>query len=130
LGTFPKNVLKDINNNKLKKDFATIINLDGDGPGTHWVMVCKKGDELLYFDSFGVEFIDSNIMDFINRCKCYKRYMNESQIQDYDSILCGYYCCKVIKNIFIDNINLKDCVKMFKERPSDINKDLADNLHI
>ena len=56
--------------------------------------------------------------------------MNYSQIQDYDSILCGYYCCKVIKNIFIDNIDLKDCLKMFKERPSDLNKDLADNLHI
>jgi len=56
--------------------------------------------------------------------------MNESQLQSYDSILCGYYCCKVIKNIFIDNIDLKDCVKMFKERPSDLNKDLADNLHI
>ena len=93
-------------------------------------MVCRKGKELLYFDSFGVQFIDSNIMDFINRSCCSKRYMNDAQIQDYDSILCGYYCCKLIKNIFVDNIKLKDCVKMFSERPSDINKDLADNLHI
>jgi hypothetical protein len=93
-------------------------------------MVCKKGNELLYFDSFGVVFIDSYIMDFINRCECKKRYMNYSQIQDYDSILCGYYCCKLIKNIFVDNIALKDSVKMFSEKPSDLNKDLADNLHI
>lgn len=77
-----------------------------------------------------MKYIDTNILDFINRCKCKKRFLNDSQIQDFNSILCGYYCCKVIKNIFIDNIPLKNSIKMFSEKPSNLNKDLADDLYI
>ena len=93
-------------------------------------MVCKKDDELLYFDSYGVEYIDDSIKKFIDRCNCKNRYLNEDQIQDFNSILCGYYCMKVIKNIYINGLKLKDSIKMFDENPSLINKDLTDDLYI
>ena len=131
IGTFPKDYLKDIPTSKLKNDFSTIINLgSSDTGGSHWVMVCKKDNELLYFDSYGVEFIDDSIKKFIDRCNCENRYLNKDQIQYFNSILCGYYCMKIIKNIYIDGLKLKDSIKMFCQCPSIINKDLADDLYI
>ena len=93
-------------------------------------MVCKKDDELLYFDSYGVEFIDDSIKKFIDRSNSNKRYLNEDQIQAFNSILCGYYCMKVIKNIYIDGFKLKDSIKMFSSNPSLRNKNLSDDLYI
>lgn len=77
-----------------------------------------------------MEYVDTNIMDFINRCKYKKRFLNDSQIQGFNSILCGYYCCKVIKNIFVDNIDIMECINMFSNKPSNLNKDLADDLFL
>lgn len=131
IGTFPKDYLKDIPTSELKNDFSTIINLgSSDTGGSHWVMVCKKDDELLYFDSYGVKFIDDSIKKFIDRCNCKNRYLNEDQIQDFNSILCGYYSMKIIKNIYINGLKIKDSIKMFCENPCLKNKDLADDLYI
>lgn len=93
-------------------------------------MVCKRNDDLLYFDSYGVKFIDDSIKKFIDRCNCNKRYLNEDQIQAFNSILCGYYCMKLIKNIYIDDMDIKNSIRMFCENPCIINQDLADDLYI
>ena len=40
------------------KDGAYIINLDEyANVGTHWIALFCKKDEIVYFDSFGVEYI-------------------------------------------------------------------------
>ena len=48
------------------KDGAYIINLDEyANVGTHWItLICKK-NEIVYFNSFGVEDIPEEIKDFI-----------------------------------------------------------------
>ena len=52
---------------KKKKDGAYIINLDEYADvGTHWIaLFCKKKNEIVYFDSFGVEHIPEEIKEFI-----------------------------------------------------------------
>ena len=49
------------------KDGAYVINLDEyEDIGTHWIaLFCKKKNEILYFDSFGVEHIPEEIKELI-----------------------------------------------------------------
>ena len=59
-------------NNLFKKikDGACIINLDEyKDVGTHWVALFCKKNEIVYFDSFGVEHIPKEIKEFIGNKK-------------------------------------------------------------
>ena len=48
------------------KDGAYIINLDEyANVGTHWITLFCKKSEIVYFDSFGVEYIPNEIKEFI-----------------------------------------------------------------
>ena len=73
------------------KDGAYVINLDEYfDTGTHWVaLYVQNNNNVIYFDSFGVEHIRKEIKAFINN-KNIK--MNIFRIQAYDSIMCGYFC--------------------------------------
>ena len=56
------------------------INLDEHANvGTHWIALFCKKNEIVYFDSFGVEYIPEEIKDFI-------------RVQEDNSIMCGYFC--------------------------------------
>ena len=57
-GVYSRNNLLNI------KQEAYIINLDhSKNTGTHWVVIFVKKDEVIYFDSFGVEHIPKEIME-------------------------------------------------------------------
>ena len=72
------------------KDGAYIINLDEYSDiGTHWVALYVQNNDVIYFDSFGVEHIPKEIKTFISN-KNIKT--NIFRIQAYDSIMCGYFC--------------------------------------
>ena len=44
------------------KDWAYLINLDEfKSIGTHWIGLYVNGDDVTYFDSFGVEYIPKEI---------------------------------------------------------------------
>ena len=84
-----KNLFKNIN------DGAYIINLDEyAGVGTHWIaLFCKKTNEIVYFDSFGVEHIPEEIKEFIKKFPGNKNIKaNIFGIQENNSIMCGYFC--------------------------------------
>ena len=73
------------------KDGAYIINLDAYSDiGTHWVALwVNNNNNVIYFDSFGVEHIPTEIRKFINNKNI---ITNIFRIQAYDSIMCGYLC--------------------------------------
>ena len=55
---FSRNILP-----KLKKAACVIIYLDHlENTGTHWVVIFVNKNEVIYFDSFGVEYIPKEIM--------------------------------------------------------------------
>lgn len=73
-----------------------VINLDPDGGGTHWVAIWKSDPKLMYyFDPFGV-IPDATIYQTLKKsCRPLsegKVLYNTKQIQDVESIMCGYYC--------------------------------------
>ena len=48
-----------------------------------------QNDDVIYFDSFGVEHIPKEIRTFISNQNI---KTNIFRIQAYDSIMCGYFC--------------------------------------
>ena len=103
--------------NKIKKG-AHVINLDEyKNTGTHWVSLFVKTNEVIYFDSFGVEHIPKEINKFIGRNKKIKA--NIFRIQAYDSIICGYFCIEFI-NYMLKGKTLLDYTNLFS--PNDFKK--------
>ena len=80
------------------KNGAYVVNLDEyKDIGTHWVALYVNNKIVPYFDSFGVEHIQKEIMKFIARKKI---ITNIYRIQAYDSIMCGYFCIGFIDFMF------------------------------
>ena len=117
---------------KITKKGAYIINLDEyENTGTHWIALFIKTNEVIYFDSFGIEHIPKEINKFIrskelgfavgsavgNNNKKIKA--NIFRIQAYDSIMCGYFCIEFI-NYILKGKTLLDYTNLFS--PNDFKK--------
>ena len=103
-GVFSRNNLPKLKNG------AYIINLDhSENMCTHWIVNFVKSNEVIYFDSFGVEYIPKEIM---------KRIENKNiktsifRIQDNNSIMYGYFCISFIEYMF-NNKTLTDFTNLF-----------------
>ena len=123
---------KDVLPKKLSNDKVMVINLDDmNGNGTHWVCIINSKDSkyVLYYDSFGVPYIDPKIYTFLKTSKKEILY-NENQIQDISSVLCGYYCLKIIKDVMVDGLSYQKSLNKYTLNPSFHNQDTADNLFI
>ena len=93
------------------KNGAYLINLDEYRDiGTHWVALYVNNNIVTYFDSFEVEHIPKEIMEFINRKKI---ITNIYRIQAYDSVMCGYFCIGFI-NFMFNGKSLTDYTNIFK----------------
>ena len=106
--------------NKIKK-VAYTINLDEYGnTGTHWVSLFVKANEVIYYDSFGIEHIPEEINKFIrskelsSSAKARNKKIKASifRIQAYDSIICGYFCIEFI-NYMLKGKKLLDHTNLF-----------------
>ena len=88
------------------KDGAYVINLDEYSDiGTHWIALYVENNDISYFDSFGVEHIPKEIINFINRSLSSASQnknikTNIFRIQAYDSIICGYFSIGFIDFMF------------------------------
>ena len=84
-GVFSRNNLP-----KKIKDGTYVINLDEYADvGAHWIALFCNNNEIVYFDSFGVEHIPEEIKEFIGN-KNIK--VNIFRVQANDSVMCGYVC--------------------------------------
>ena len=111
MGVYSKNGLPEWN------EGAYVINLEDDtGVGSHWVALFIEGNRCMYFDSFGVEHVPREVVEFIRSDVVIK---NIFRIQSYDSIMCGYYCIKFIEYMFAGK-RLTDFTGLFS--PNDFDK--------
>ena len=77
---------------------AYVINLDEYADvATHWIALYAKNNEVIYFDSFGVEHVPKEIKRFIGHKNT---KTNIVRIQADNSIMCGYFCIGFIDFMF------------------------------
>ena len=80
------------------KNGAYVINCDEYSDiGTHWITLYVNNKTVTYFDSFGIEHIPKEVKTFIGNKNI---ITNTYRIQNYDSILCGYFCIGFINYMF------------------------------
>ena len=85
-GVYSRNNLANI------KDRTFVINLDEfKSMRTHWIALYMNGNNMIHFDSFGVEHIPKEIKEFIGNKNITK---NIYSLQACDSIMCGYFCIR------------------------------------
>ena len=99
------------------KDRAYIINLDEYSDiRSHWVaLYLQNNNNVIYFDSFGVEHIPKEIKAFITN----KNITNIFRIQAYDSRMCGYFCIGFI-GFMLAGKTLTEYVNLFS--PNNVKK--------
>ena len=92
------------------KDGAYVINLDEyKDVETHWIALFCKKNEIIYFDSFGVEHIPEEIKEFTGN-KNIKA--NIFCVQANNSVMCSYFCIGFI-NFMLAGKKLSDFTALF-----------------
>lgn len=88
-----------------------VINLENSNQGgSHWCALVKKDKVVLWIDSFGLP-CPENICDVCQQLNINSIYYNETNIQDIDSNLCGYFCiafflyCKVNRGLITSKLS-------------------------
>ena len=108
------------NLHKILKDGAYVINLDEYGDlGTHWIALFFNRNEIVDFDSFGVERVPEEIKGFVENKNI---IVNIFRVQANDSVMCGYFCIGFIDFILAGK-KLTDFTNMFS--PHDFKKNDA-----
>ena len=91
-----------------------VINLDQHSDlGTHWIALYILNNEVIYFDSFGVEHIPKEIKNFIRgSIDKFTIVTNIFRIQAYDSVMCGCFCVVFI-DFMLKGKSLTDFTNLF-----------------
>ena len=116
-GVYSRNNLPEI-----IKYGAYVINLDEYADvSTHWFALYVKNNEVIYFDSFGVQHVPKEIKKFIESKFPGNKDIktNIFRIQSDNSIMCGYFCIGFIDFMF-ENQTLIDFTSLFS--PYDFEK--------
>ena len=72
-----------------------VVNLnDKNSKGTHWVSLFIHKNIVIYFDSFGIEYIPQDVLNKI-RNKSITRSI--FRVNGNESIMCGFYCIAFIE---------------------------------
>ena len=80
------------------KDGGYVINLDEYYDiGTHWIALYVNNKTVTYFDSLVIEHIPKEVKKFIGSRNIIS---NIYRIQNYDSVMCGYFCIGFIDYMF------------------------------
>ena len=99
------------------KDGAYVINLDEYADvGTHWIALFCNRNEIVYFDSFGVEHVPEEIKEFVGNKNI---IANIFRVQANNSVMCGYFCIGFIDFILAGK-KLTDFTNLFS--PYDLKK--------
>ena len=106
------------------KDGAYIINLDNNSDiGTHWIALYIQNNNVIYFNSFGVEHIPREIKKIVGN-KNIKT--NIFRIQSSNSIMCGYFCIGFI-DFMLSGKTLTEYTNLFSPNNFKKNDDIILN---
>jgi len=96
-GAYPSDVVPISIPIDLKDPQAYIINTaDSTHPGEHWIALVLVKNKCLFFDSFGHQLLNLDILNKLKKAGVLQYQFNNKQIQPYQSENCGYYCIAFI----------------------------------
>ena len=99
-------------------DWAYVTNLDEyKSIGTNWIPLYVNGNNIIYFDSFGVEHIPKEIKKFIGNKNM---ITNIYRIKAYNLIMCGNFCIVFI-DFMLKGKSLLDYTNLFSPNDYDEN---------
>ena len=99
-------------------DWAYVTNLDEyRSIGTNWIPLYVNGNNIIYFDSFGVEHIPKEIKKFIGNKNM---ITNTYRIKAYNLIMCGNFCIVFI-DFMLKGKSLLDYTNLFSPNDYDEN---------
>ena len=90
---------------------------------THWIALYVNNKTVTYFDSFGVEHIPKEFKKFIGNKNM---ITNIYRIQNYDLVMCGYFCIGFIDFMFKGR-SLTDYTNLFSPNNFKKNDDIILN---
>jgi len=61
-------------------------------PVGHFVVVCAERERIQYWDPFALPCLQPKVLDFLRRSGRRDMETNRTQIQDFKSVYCGFYC--------------------------------------
>ena len=94
--------------------------------GTHWIALYINNKTVTYFHSFGVEHISKEVKEFINNKNIIASIY---RAQNYDSIMCGYFCIGFINYMFMGK-SLTDYTNLFSPNNFKKNDDIILNFFL
>ena len=98
-------------------DRTYVINLDEYADvGTHWIVLFCNRNEIVYFNSFGVEHVPEEIKELVGNKKTKAHIF---QVQANKSVICGYFCMGFI-DFMLTGKKLIDYTNLFS--PHDFKK--------
>ena len=93
-----------------KKDGTYVIKFDEYADvGTHWVALFCKRSEIVYFDSFGIEYVPEEVKGFIENKNIKAKNF---RVEANNSIVCGDFCIGFI-DFMLAGKKLTDFTNMF-----------------
>ena len=109
-GTYPSDFIPLTST---KHSQAYIINTDRDSsPGSHWVGLIISNDNCYYFDSFGFENLNLDILSSLKNVGLKYYHFNSQQIQPFYSDKCGFYCVSFILS-FVYGMTYSKFIEIF-----------------
>jgi hypothetical protein len=106
-----------------------VVNYDDHGPGTHWVCYNNSPMSVVieFFDSYGLPPSDK-IRQYLGTSG--KRILyNDSQLQLFSSVMCGYYCVHYLKSRNKRRLP-SEIIYLFDQHPTDFNEALIRKLFV
>ena len=95
-----------------------MINLDEYADvGTHWIALFCNRNEIVYFDSFGVEHVPEEIKEFVGNKNI---IANIFRVQANNSVMCGYFCIGFIDSVLAGK-KLTDFTSLFSPHDFEMN---------
>ena len=92
------------------KDGTYVINLDEYADvGTHWIALFCNRNEIVYFDSFGVEHVPEEIKEFVGNKNI---IANIFRVQANNSVMFEYFCIGFI-DFMLAGKKLTDFTNLF-----------------
>jgi len=93
----------------LDQEVSFIVNLSKEAEiGTHFVALIIKKNSVFYFDSYGHECTNQDILDYL-QCLSRTIVYNNLKVQSDESKMCGFFCALIVirnDNTCIDKSDL------------------------